>query len=153
MQRFRPDILVTSPDGECLMVVEVKLNDTFLQDAIEQLKRSMTSIDCSVGLAIVGDRITLLRDSLREYNGASIYIAGEAKLPNSLLPSADEQYNKESEFEFESRVQNWLEKLKLNSSADNLPSDLKKLFSAQIINLLRMGEVRAAHPRWSNVSK
>jgi hypothetical protein len=145
MQTLQPDIFVKSPDGEYLMLVEVKLQDTrdSVNRAIESLKRSMVSFDCSLGLLVAGDRVILLRDTLEEYNGASIYIVGEAKLPTSLLPPADLPWQDGGGVEFESQVQNWLENLKLRSNVDKLPSDLKTLLGGAI-NLLQWGEVRAA---------
>ena len=146
MLTLQPDIFVKSPDGEYLMLVEVKLKDTrdSVHRAIESLKRSMSSFDCSVGLIVAGERIILLRDTLEEYNGDSIYTVGEAKLPNSLLPPADGQWQDGGALEFESQVQNWLENLKLRSNLDTLPSDLRALLSGVVINLLQWGEVRAA---------
>ena len=145
MQTLQPDIFVKSPDSEYLMLVEVKLKDTrdSVNRAIDSLKRSMVSFDCSLGLLVAGERVILLRDTLEEYNGASIYTVGEAKLPVSLLPPADGQWQDGGAVEFESQVQNWLESLKLSSNVDKLPSDLKTLLSGAI-NLLQWGEVRAA---------
>jgi hypothetical protein len=155
METSHPDILVTSPDGEYLMIVEVKLNDigNLSQKAIEQLRRFMAAIGCSTGLLVVGDRITLLRDSFEESHGSSVHVVGEAKLPDFLLPPADEQWKGNPGIEFESRVQRWLEKLKRTASIENLPDDLKALLSEPIISLLRLGEVRAAGPRWSKAVK
>lgn len=148
------DIVVTSPDGEYLMVVEVKLNNVIGHKsiAIEQLRESMTSMNCSIGILVSGEHIMLLRDSFEQPNGASIDIVGEAKLPASLLPPADHQWQGNIWLEFESRVQRWLEELKLPSSTKKLPDDLKKLLNEQIISLLRLGEVRAAGPRGSKVT-
>ena len=95
----------------------------------------------------------LLRDSLEKYNGESIYVVGEAKLPDSLLPPADEQWKANPGMEFESRVQRWLEKLKLTASMEKLPNDLRNLLGEPIMSLLRIGEVRAAGPRWSKSAK
>jgi hypothetical protein len=158
MKTSHPDIIVTSPDGEYLMIVEVKLNDINIhrQNAMDQLKRSMIDFGCSVGLLIAGERITVLRDSFDDSHGSSIYVVGEATLPHSLLPSPDEQWSGNlylnRYLEFESQVQGWLEKLKLQTDVDSLPDDLKNLFGGQIINLLRIGEIRAAGPRWSKVT-
>lgn len=155
MRITHPDIIVMSPDGEYLMIVEVKLQEISIraQQTIDQFKQTMASIGCSIGLLVAGERIMLLRDSLEESNGKSIYIVGEATLPTSLLPPADEQWQGKPAVEFESRVQRWLEKLQLTSSIENLPSDLKKLLSEPIIGLLRIGEVRAAGPRWNKVAQ
>ncbi|MCC3405135.1 MAG: type I restriction enzyme HsdR N-terminal domain-containing protein [Microcoleus sp. PH2017_10_PVI_O_A] len=155
MKTSQPDIIVTSQEGEYLIIVEVKLKDIGMGDrnAIEQLKRTMASIGCSVGLVVAGDRVILLRDSLEKYNGESIDVVGEAKLPDYLLPPADEQWKGNPAIEFESRVQRWLEKLKLTASMDNFPNDLRNLLGESIITLLQIGEVRAGGPRWSKVAK
>ena len=150
----QPDIVVTSQDGEYLMIVEVKLKDISINpQVIAQLKNNMASIGCSVGLVVTGERVILLRDSLEKYNGESIYVVSEAKLPDSLLPPADEQWKANPGMEFESRVQRWLEKLKLTASMENLPNDLRNLLGEPIMSLLRIGEVRAAGPRWSKSAK
>ena len=154
MNTSQPDIIVSGQDGEYLMIVEVKLKDISIgAQAIQQLKHTMASIGCSVGLVVTGERVILLRDSLEKYNGESIDVVGEAKLPDSLLPPADEQWKANRGMEFESRVQRWLEKLKLTASMENLPNDLRNLLGEPIMSLLRIGEVRAAGPRWSKSAK
>ncbi|MFM9160502.1 MAG: hypothetical protein ACKOPK_21960, partial [Dolichospermum sp.] len=102
-----PDIIVTSPDEEYLMIVEVKLNyiNIHRQSAMDRLKRSMIDFGCSVGLLVVGERVTVLRDSFDDSHGSSIYVVGEATLPHSFLPPADEQWQGNPYFEFESQVQ------------------------------------------------
>ncbi|MEO0349702.1 MAG: hypothetical protein AAF282_06595 [Cyanobacteria bacterium P01_A01_bin.15] len=154
MNTAHPDIVVVSPDGEYLVIVEVKLNDNLphRQGAIKQLKSLMASMGCSVGLAVTGERILLLRDSLEKSHGESIAVVGEATLPENLLPANDEQWTGHYELEFESRIQQWLETVKQASSLDNLPSDLRQVFSEPTISLLRLGEIRAAGPRWSKVA-
>lgn len=101
-----PDIVVVSPDGDYLIVVEVKTNDNLFhrESAIEQLKCLMASTGCSVGLAVTGNHIFLLRDSLEKSHGESIAVVSEARLPDHLLPSADEQWKGKHGLEFESRV-------------------------------------------------
>lgn len=156
MNTVRPDIIVVSPDGEYLIIVEVKFNynPSHHQRAIDQLKSLMASIGCSVGLVITGEHIFLLRDSLEKLHGESISVVGEAMLPERLLPSADEQWTGKYalELEFESRIQGWLEKLKLTSSLENLPSDLRELLGEPTLSLLKLGEIRASGPRWSRVA-
>lgn len=155
MKAVQPDIVVISPDGEYLMLVEVKFNDIVARKsiAIEQLRQLMASMNCSIGILVSGEHIVLLRDSFEQSNGASIDIVGEAKLPYYLLPPADNQWEGNPYLEFESRVQRWLEALKLPSSTKKLPDDLRELLGEQIISLLRLGEVRAAGPRWSKATK
>lgn len=156
MKLAHPDIVVTGPDGDYLMIVEVNLNDNKVgrQNPIDQLKSLMASLGCSIGLAVLGEKMFLLRDSLEKSHGESIEVVGEAKLPESLLSLANKEQNKErtTGYEFESQVQQWLETLKLTSNLEHLPKDLRKLFAEPIISLLRVGEIRAAGPRWSRVA-
>jgi len=135
------------------MIVEVQPSDSRVpyKNAIEQLRHQMASTGCSVGLAVSGEHIFLLRDSLEKFHGESIAVVGEAKLPESLLPAPDKQGKGAYAFEFESRVQHWLETLKLTPNLETLPSDLRELFGEPIKSLLRFGEIRAASPRWSRV--
>ena len=86
MKTSHPDIIVTSPDGEYLMIVEVKLNDISIhhENVIFQLERSMIEIGCSLGLLVAGERVTVLRDSFDDSQGSSIHVVGEARLPNYL---------------------------------------------------------------------
>ena len=156
MKTSHPDIIVTSPDGEYLMIVEVKLNDvsTHRNNIMDQLKGSMIGFGCSIGLLVAGERVIVLRDSFDDSQGSSIRVVGEARLPNYLLPPADEQWRGNLYLEFESQVQRWLEKLKLQTNVDSLPDDLRNLFGGRIINLLRLGEIRAGGPRaWSKFVK
>jgi hypothetical protein len=120
---------------------------------MNQLKGSMIRFGCSLGLLVAGERVIVLRDSFDDSQGSSIRVVGEARLPNYLLPPVDEQWRGNPYLEFESQVQRWLEKLKLQTSIDSLPDDLRNLFGGRIINLLRLGEVRAGGPRWSKVAK
>ncbi|WP_332863963.1 hypothetical protein [Pannus brasiliensis] len=146
---------MTDPDGEYLLLVEVKLEyiESEIPDAIEQFKRTMASFDCSLGLLVAGEKIILLRDSLEKYGGESVSVVGEAKLPDSLLPPPDRYWQDSPQFEFEVRVQQWLENLQLGFDLDRLPEDLKTLLDeGSIIDLLRMGKVRTAGPRWSTVT-
>lgn len=154
MNTAHPDIVVVNPDGEYLIIVEVKFSDSppLRQRAIEQLKQLMAAMGCSVGLAVTSGHIFLLRDSLEKSHGESIAVIGEARLPDYLLPSSDEQWTGKHGLEFESRVQRWLEKLKQTPSLEHLPNDLVELLSEPIMGLLRLGEIRAAGPRWSKVA-
>jgi hypothetical protein len=147
------DILVKSPDGEYLLVVEVKPKNhqQMVRYALESIRRAMVSFDCSLGLIVAGDRVILLRDSLAEYNGASIEVVGESLLPLELLPPADPQWQGQAGIEFESRVQNWLEGLKIQTNVDKLPADLKNLLNEPVIFLLNWGEIRAAGYRYSHI--
>jgi hypothetical protein len=154
-----PDIIVTSPDGEYLIIVEIKPKDVRKQRKLgmNYLERSMIEFGCSIGLLVAGERVIVLQDSFDDSHGSSIRVVGEAKLPSYLLPPADEQWRGNpylDYLEFESQVQRWLEKLKLQTNVDSLPDDLRNLFGGRIINLLRFGEIRAGGPRaWSKVVK
>ena len=157
MNIVRPDIIVTDPEGEYLIVVEVKYGDRISDaSAIEQLRRLMASMGCSIGLAVVGgqsnSRIALLRDSFEKDNGESIDVVARATLPDSLLPPLEEKWRGSREIELVSRVQSWLEKLKLSSNSEDLPKDLKEVLKEPVLNLLRIGEIRAGYLRWSSAT-
>lgn len=155
MEIKRPDIIVTDPDGEYLLLVEVKREsiESQIPEAIEQFKRTMASFNCSVGLLVAGEKIIYLRDSLEKYGGESVRVVGEAKLPDSLLPPPDRYWKDSPQFEFEVRVQQWLENVRSGFDLDRLPEDLKTLLDeGSIVELLRMGKVRSAGPRWSTVT-
>ena len=152
MRLAQPEIIVTNPDGEYLILVEVKLNDNIDHNGIEQLKRSMAFMNCSTGILVSGERIYLLRDSLEEFDGASINIVGEARLPHTLLPPPDYQWKDEPALAFESQIQVWIEGLTFSSNVQKLPNDLRKLLNESILSLLRWGEVRSAGPRWSKAA-
>ena len=154
MNTAHPDIVIVSPDGDYLIVVEVKTDDdhSHRQRAIKQLKHLMASMGCPVGLIVTGNHISLLRDSLEKSHGESIAVVSEARLPDRLLPNADEQWRGQHGLEFESRVQRWLEKLKQTPSLKNLPNDLAELLSEPIMGLIRVGDIRSAGPRWSRVA-
>lgn len=79
-------------------------------------------------------------------------MVGEAMLPEHLLPSADEQWQGERGLEFESRVQRWLETLKQTPNRENLPNDLGELLGEPIMNLIKLGDIRSAGPRWGKVA-
>jgi hypothetical protein len=154
MNTAHPDIVVVSPDGDYLIVVEVKTNDSLShrQSAIKQMKSLMASMGCSVGLVITGNHIFLLRDSLEKSHGESTAVVSEARLPDHLLPIADEQWRGKHGLEFESRVQRWLEQLKQTPSLENLPDDLAELLSEPVLRLIKLGDIRSASPRWSRVA-
>ncbi|MGG6297531.1 hypothetical protein ACQ4M4_24315 [Leptolyngbya sp. AN02str] len=154
MNTAHPDIVVVSPDGDYLMIVEVKLQngDARRRDAIGQLKHLMAAMGCSLGLAVTGEHVVLLRDSLERSHGESIEVVGEANLPNYLRPSADEEWSRANGLEFAARVQRWLEELKQAPNLETLPEDVRDLFAEPVVSLLRIGEIRAAGPRWSRVA-
>jgi len=149
---FIPDIIVVSPDGEYLMLVEIKLTSRSIDYAFEQLKQYMVALGCSNGLLICGETVMLLRDSLEQADGSSIRVIGEAKLPEMLLPPTTAQFKQQAGWEFASRVQQWLEGLTLTVNVQQLPEDLQQLLSEPILNLLRVGEIRSGGPRWSQVT-
>jgi peptidase E len=149
----QPDIVVVSPDGEYLIIVLMKLTSHGLDRIlIDSLKHYMVVLGCSNGLLICGATVTLLRDSLEQSDGSSIQVIGEAKLPETLLPSTKNQSPTQTGWEFETRVQQWLEGLTLAANVQKLPEDLQHLFSESILNLLRMGEIRSGGPRWSQIT-
>jgi hypothetical protein len=145
-----PDIVVVSPDGEYLVIVLIKLTSrSFDSVLIDCLKHFMLSLGCANGLLICGVTVTLLRDSLEQSDGSSIQVIGEAQLPETLLPSTQNQSPTQAGWEFATKVQQWMEGLTLTTNVQKLPEDLQHLFSEPILNLLRIGEIRSGGPRWN----
>lgn len=154
--RFQPDIIVTSPDGEYLMLVEIKMINNSIDQtsqAIAQAKQYMVGLGCPNSLLILGERIMLLWDSFEQSDGASIQVIGEAKLPDALLSTRKSQSPVQAGWEFATQVQQWLEGLTLAENVQQLPEDLHRLFSDPILNLLRIGEIRSGGPRWGQVTE
>lgn len=150
--RFQPDIIVVSPDGEYLMLVEIKFTSRGVDQAsqaIAQLKQYMVGLGCPNALLIWGETIMLLRDSFEQSDGSSIRVIGAAKLPDTLLPPTQNQSPVQAEWEFATRVQQWMEELALTTNVRQMPEDLQRLFSNPILNLLRIGEIRSGGPRWN----
>lgn len=135
------------------MLVEVKLGDLpeLHQSAIKQLKHLMTLMGCTIGLVVTGTRVSLLRDSLEQPNGASIHLIGEAQLPDYLRPLVTDPTANLRAVEFTDRIQQWLESLQKDDLSE-LPADLQVLLADSVMPLLQFGEIRAAGPRWSRVA-
>jgi hypothetical protein len=57
---FRPDIVVTGPDG-VMLVVEVKTSLPNLQHSEEQLKRYMIGMQCPTGVLVTPERMWVYR--------------------------------------------------------------------------------------------
>lgn len=147
------DIIVTTPDNELLMVVEVKsysLTDSQMDQAIAQLKQYMLSTACMMGLLVAAERLILLKDSFEQFDGSSITILGEARLPASLLPASEKLWGHPS-LDFEARVQAWLESLQNPLATEALPDDLQDVFNPFVLNILQSGDVRSAGPRWNKM--
>ena len=154
MKISQPDIVLVSPDGEYLMVVEVTLsdNEANAQNAINQVRSIMASVGCSMGLVILGRRLILLRDSFESSGGDSIRIVGEAKLPDFLHVPTESSRQARNEQNFAIQIQKWLETLKTPFGANSLPKDVRELLGEPILSLFQLGELRATKPRWSQIA-
>ena len=141
-----PDIVVVNPNGEYLILVEVKLN-TITKEAEERLKKLMVSIGCSLGLLISTTHIILFRDSLRELDGQSIQTIESAQLPLNFFYLENKSDTKQRHDELESKIQQWLEKIKSSFNINDFSPELQKILE-YISPLLQIGEVRAAHLRY-----
>ena len=141
-----PDIVVVNPNGEYLILVEVKLN-TITKEAEERLKKLMVSMGCSIGLLISTTQIILFRDSLRELNGQSIQTIESAQLPPNFFHVENKSDTKQWHDELEAKIQQWLEKIQSSVNIDNFSPELQKILE-YISPLLQIVEVRAAHLRY-----
>ena len=139
---FRPDILITAPDGG-VMVIEAKVAMRDLPRTEEELKRYMVGMNYPFGLLITPEKGWLYRDSY-----------------SSLLPTSVNQveefdstrlwdYNPPREGPaFEAFVQRWIESLP-DFPSDSLPPNFRDIVQVYLLPAIAGGEVRAAHPRYA----
>jgi hypothetical protein len=139
---FRPDILITTPDGTTL-VVEAKVHLPNLRGTEDGLKRYMVGMQCPVGLLVTPDRMWLYRDSFSARSPESIERVGEFDV-KSLWRQAPPLEGAR----FETFVQEWLRGL-TRQRTDELPYEMAKALQEYVLPAVANGEIRAAHPRYS----
>lgn len=139
---FRPDILITTPDGITL-VCEVKVALPNLERTEEQLKQYMVQMQCPIGLLITPERMWLYRDFYTTRSPQSVQRVGEFNV-KTLWQQAP-PWQREP---FEMFVQQWLEGL-TKQPAGEVPEDLRDVLREYILPAVTGGDVRAAHPRYS----
>ena len=150
-----PDIIITdSEDGyvEYLMAIEVKLtpiSQQLKQEAVNNLRRYMQSMNCLSGLLVFKDRIIRV-DNLFNSQGKPL---PEAVISMSLLPPASGKWGKDEHLNFEEQVQSWLEALKYPSAFQTLSPSLQEILSEPVISFIRQGDIRAAGPRYLKAEK
>ena len=139
---FRPDILVTTPDG-VVLVIEAKVTLPDLERSEQQLREYMVGMQCPVGLLITPERMWLYRDFYTARSPQSVQRVGEF--------NARALWDKQPPTEgalFESFVQRWLEGL-ARRPAEELPDEVRESLREYVLPALTGGDVRAAHPRYS----
>jgi hypothetical protein len=140
---FQPDIIVTGPDG-VMLVVEAKASLPNLELSEEQLKQYMSAMQCPTGVLITPAHIWVYRDLYTTRTPQSIQRIGEFdtkglwQQPPPTEPTS-----------FEVFVQQWLERL-AQQPARELPPHISGAFREYVVPAVINGEVRAAHPRYSN---
>lgn len=139
---FRPDILVTTPDGISL-VVEARVTLPSPERAEEDLKQYMVGMQCPTGLLITPKRMWLYRDSYTARSPQSVQRVGEFNLTRLWDQSPPRQ-----EAQFETFVQQWLEGL-AKRPAKEVSAELGAALREYILPAVTGGEVRAAHPRYA----
>ncbi len=140
---FNPDIVVTEPgSSHVLLIVEVKANATASRSA-SNLKRYMWEMSCPVGLFVSPNSISLYRNWFTDYSDRSIEKLGEFPSPHSWNVFE----KRKSSSEFETCVQNWLENLRKDVGAAELPQETKDAISEHVLPILMNGEIHAAGPR------
>jgi len=137
---FRPDILVTTPDGVAL-VIEAKVALPDLRRTEQQLKQYMRGMQCPTGVLIASERMWLYRDSFTGRSRESVRRVGEFDVKSLWRQPPPRQGAN-----FESFVQRLFEDLAKEPSSD-VPDDLREPLREYILPAVISGEVRAAHPR------
>jgi hypothetical protein len=140
---FNPDIVVTDPgSADVLLIVEAKTTSSWSQSE-RKLKQYMWEMSCPVGLFASPRTIVLYRNRFTGYSDDSVQKLGEYPSPRSWIPFE----KRKSGAEFETRVQSWLERLRINLATEEVPRETKDALSEYVLPSLIKGEVHAAGPR------
>jgi hypothetical protein len=145
---FEPDIIVTDPEGDLSLVVETKLKLDDVDAAERQLARYMFGMRSPVGLLVTPERVRLYRDTYRERGESAVERIAAFGTPTSLGATALGGDSADQAMRFEQAVQGWMERLATGAGLDDLPSDARQSLADHVLPALRLGEVRAGHPRW-----
>jgi hypothetical protein len=147
---FEPDIIVTDPEADLSLVIETKLRLDDADAAERQLARYMFGMRCPVGLLVTPERVRLYRDTYRERGESAVERIAEFETPPSLAaptpPLSGDSADRATRFE--QAVQGWMERLATGSGLDELSSDARRSLADHVLPALRLGEIRAGHPRW-----
>jgi hypothetical protein len=140
---FNPDIVVIeSGSSHVLLIVEAKTNASSSQSET-QLKRYMWEMSCPIGLFVSPRSIVLYRNLFTGYSDDSVKKLGEFASPKSWRVFE----RPKSGAEFETRVQNWLEKLRKDAKEPDVPEEAREALSEYVVPSLLNGEIHAAGPR------
>lgn len=140
---FNPDIVVTEPgSSQVLLIVEAKTSDSVRQSE-PLLKKYMWEMSCPMGLYVSPRNIVLYRNWFTGYSDESIQKLGEFASPDSWRMFERSR----SGPEFETQVQDWLERLRNDSKAADVSSQTNAALSEYVIPTLMSGEIHAAGPR------
>ena len=140
---FNPDIVVTEPgSSHVLLIVEAKTNASPSQSE-PKLKRYMWEMSCPVGLFVSPRIIILYRNRFTGYSDDSIHKLCEFPSPHRW--SSFE--GRKSGAEFGTLVQSWLEKLRKNPKAAEVPQETREALAEYVVPSLINGEIHAAGPR------
>jgi hypothetical protein len=139
---FSPDIVVTEPgSSHVLLIVEAKTNEAPAQTEAK-LKQYMWEMSCPVGLFASPRIIVLYRNRFTGYSNESVQKLGEFPSPPSWSV-----FEGHKSTEFETRVQNWLEKLSKNAKTAEIPKETREALWEYVLPSLMSGEIHAAGPR------
>jgi hypothetical protein len=141
---FYPDIVVTEPgSSHALLVVEAKVGKTTAASE-SQLRHYMWEMSCPVGLLVSPREIFLYRNLFTGYSDDSVERVGTFPAPSSWR----EFSGRDSEVEFERRVQKWLERLTSERPTD-LSREAADALQQLVIPGLLHGDIHASGPRVS----
>lgn len=138
---FEPDIIIKSPDGGRLMVIEAKVAMNDLPRTEEGLKGYMVAMQYPFGLLITPEKGWVYRDSYFSLYPASVQQVEE--LDSTQIWRQDPP---REPLKFEAFVQRWIEDL-ADFPTQSLPPQLKNIVERYILPAIAAGEVKAAHPR------
>jgi hypothetical protein len=150
VERAADIVVVSATTGRPELVVAVKLPralDT-LETATAQLRDYMKRAGVPLGLVIVGRTIRLLRDDFSRSEDGSIVVAWTLPTEGLAALAPPAERTPAAGFDYESRVQQWLESLATPGATAALPAALRGRIEAEVVPVVETGAVSAAGPRF-----
>lgn len=145
---FAPDILVEIPGTTDLqLAVKARTQDGEPEDFLTDLFQYLRGRRCDFALLVTPGTVTLYRDHWTGDAPDAIQRSGPlplGRLFGPLPPLSGDA----ARFDFENRVQAWIEQLTAGQLDERIPLDTREVLRRELLPYLWYMDVRAAGPRW-----